>query len=72
MAHSMAHFLTDAEVEQLLESSPWMLVGTKGRGGKPALKGLISTRLSDLASQLRLYQLTGDLDKGQATAFDFS
>ena len=29
MAHSMAQFLTDAEVEQLLESSPWILVGTK-------------------------------------------
>ena len=42
MAHSMAQFLTDAEVEQLLgEFSMDTLLGPSSRGGKPRLsKGL--------------------------------
>ena len=74
MAHSMAQFLTDAEVEQLLgEFSMDACWDQAVEAENLAQAKAYSTRLSDLASQLEAAsaQLV-DLDKGQATAFDFS
>ena len=74
MAHSMAQFLTDAEVEQLLgEFSMDTCWDQAVEAENLAQAKAYSTRLSDLASQLEAAsaQLV-DLDKGQATAFDFS
>ena len=74
MAHSMAQFLTDAEVEQLLgEFSMDTCWDQTVEAENLAQAKAYSTRLSDLASQLEAAsaQLV-DLDKGQATAFDFS
>ena len=74
MAHSMAQFLTDAEVEQLLgEFSMDTCWDQAVEAENLAQAKAYSTRLSDLASQLETAsgQLV-DLDKGQATAFDFS
>ena len=67
--------LTDAEVEQLLgEFSMDTCWDQAVEAENPSPKQRpYSTRLSDLASQLEAAsaQLV-DLDKGQATAFDFS
>ena len=74
MAHSMAQFLTDAEVEQLLgEFSMDACWDQAVEAENLAQAKAYSTRLSDLAGQLEAAsaQLV-DLDKGQATAFDFS
>ena len=74
MAHSMAQFLTDAEVEQLLgEFSMDTCWDQAVEAENLAQAKAYSTRLSDLAGQLEAAsaQLV-DLDKGQATAFDFS
>ena len=74
MAHSMAQFLTDAEVEQLLgEFSMDTCWDRAVEAENLAQAKAYSTRLSDLAGQLEAAsaQLV-DLDKGQATAFDFS
>lgn len=74
MAHSMAQFLTDAEVEQLLgEFSMDACWDQAVEAENLAQAKAYSTRLSDLAGQLEVAsaQLV-DLDKGQAAAFDFS
>ena len=74
MAHSMAQFLTDAEVEQLLgEFSMDACWDQAVEAENLAQAKAYSTRLSDLAGQLEAAsaQLV-DLDKGQAAAFDFS
>ena len=74
MAHSMAQFLTDAEVEQLLgELSMDACWDQAVEAENLAQAKAYSTRLSDLAGQLEAAsaQLV-DLDKGQAVAFDFS
>lgn len=74
MAHSMTQFLTDAEVEQLLgEFSMDTCWDQAVEAENLAQAKAYSTRLSDLAGQLEAAsaQLV-DLDKGQATAFDFS
>ena len=74
MAHSMAQFLTDTEVEQLLgEFSMDTCWDQAVEAENLAQAKAYSTRLSDLAGQLEVAsaQLV-DLDKGQATAFDFS
>ena len=74
MAHSMAQFLTDAEVEQLLgEFSMDTCWDQAVEVENLAQAKAYSTRLSDLAAQLEAAsaQLV-DLDKGQAAAFDFS
>lgn len=74
MAHSMAQFLTDAEVEQLLgEFSMDTCWDQAVEAENLAQARAYSTRLSDLAGQLEAAsaQLV-DLDKGQAAAFDFS
>lgn len=74
MAHSMAQFLTDAEVEQLLgEFSMDACWDQAAEAENLAQAKAYSTRLSDLAGQLEAAsaQLV-DLDKGQAAAFDFS
>lgn len=73
MAHSMAQFLTDAEVEQLLgEFSMDTCWDQAVEAENLAQAKAYSTRLSGLASQLEAAsaQLV-DLDKGQAVAFDF-
>ena len=73
MAHSMAQFLTDAEVEQLLgEFSMDTCWDQAIEAENLAQARVYSTRLSDLADQLEAAsaQLV-DLDKGQAAAFDF-
>lgn len=73
MAHSMAQFLTDAEVEQLLgEFSMDTCWDQAVEAENLAQAKAYSTRLSDLAGQLEAAsaQLV-DLDKGQAVAFDF-
>lgn len=73
MAHSMAQFLTDAEVEQLLgEFSMDTCWDQAIEAENLAQAKAYSTRLSDLAAQLEAAsaQLV-DLDKGQAAAFDF-
>ena len=73
MAHSMAQFLTDAEVEQLLgEFSMDTCWDQAVEAENLAQAKAYSTRLSDLAGQLEAAsaQLV-DLDKGQAAAFDF-
>mgnify|MGYP000847224706 FL=1 len=74
MAHSMAQFLTDAEVEQLLgEFSMDTCWDQAVEAENLAQAKAYATRLSDLAGQLEAAsaQLV-DLDKGQAAAFDFS
>ena len=74
IAHGMAQFLTDAEVEQLLgEFSMDTCWDQAVEAENLAQAKAYSTRLSDLAGQLEAAsaQLV-DLDKGQATAFDFS
>ena len=74
IAHGMAQFLTDAEVEQLLgEFSMDACWDQAVEAENLAQAKAYSTRLSDLAGQLEAAsaQLV-DLDKGQATAFDFS
>ncbi|OFR28195.1 hypothetical protein [Streptococcus sp. HMSC072C09] len=74
MAHSMAQFLTDAEVEQLLGGFSMDTCWDQAvEAENLAQAKAYSTRLSDLAGQLEAAsaQLV-DLDKGQATAFDFS
>ena len=73
MAHSMAQFLTDAEVEQLLgEFSMDTCWDQAVEAENLAQAKAYATRLSDLAAQLEAAsaQLV-DLDKGQAAAFDF-
>ena len=74
MAHSMAQFLTDAEVEQLLgEFSMDTCWDQAVEAENLAQAKAYSTRLSDLAGQLEAASAhLVDLDKGQATAFDFS
>ena len=74
IAHGMAQFLTDAEVEQLLgEFSMDACWDQAVEAENLAQAKAYSTHLSDLAGQLEAAsaQLV-DLDKGQATAFDFS
>ena len=74
IAHSMAQFLTDAEVEQLLgEFSMDACWDQAVEAENLAQAKAYSTRLSDLAGQLEAAsaQLV-DLDKGQAVAIDFS
>ena len=74
MAHSMAQFLTDAEVEQLLgEFSMDACWDQAVEAENLAQAKAYSTHLSDLAGQLEAAsaQLV-DLDKGQAVAIDFS
>ena len=70
--HSMAQFLTDAEVEQLLGEFSMDTCWDQAAENLAQAKAY-STRLSDLAGQLEAAsaQLV-NLDKGQATAFDFS
>jgi len=73
IAHGMAQFLTDAEVEQLLgEFSMDTCWDQAVEAENLAQAKAYSTRLSDLAGQLEAAsaQLV-DLDKGQAAAFDF-
>ena len=73
IAHGMAQFLTDAEVEQLLgEFSMDACWDQAVEAENLAQAKAYSTRLSDLAGQLEAAsaQLV-DLDKGQAAAFDF-
>ena len=73
IAHGMAQFLTDAEVEQLLgEFSMDTCWDQAVEAENLAQAKVYSTRLSDLAGQLEAAsaQLV-DLDKGQAVAFDF-
>jgi len=74
IAHGMAQFLTDAEVEQLLgEFSMDACWDQAVEAGNLAQAKAYSTHLSDLAGQLEAAsaQLV-DLDKGQAVAIDFS
>ncbi|MFS9027416.1 hypothetical protein [Streptococcaceae bacterium] len=74
IAHGMAQFLTDAEVEQLLgEFSMDACWDQAVEAENLAQAKAYSTRLSDLAGQLEAAsaQLV-DLDKGQAVAIDFS
>ena len=74
IAHGMAQFLTDAEVEQLLgEFSMDACWEQAVEAENLAQAKAYSTRLSDLAGQLEAAsaQLV-DLDKGQAVAIDFS
>ena len=74
IAHGMAQFLTDAEVEQLLgEFSMDACWDQAVEVENLAQAKAYSTRLSDLAGQLEAAsaQLV-DLDKGQAVAIDFS
>ena len=74
IAHGMAQFLTDAEVEQLLgEFSMDACWDQAVEAENLAQARAYSTRLSDLAGQLEAAsaQLV-DLDKGQAVAIDFS
>ena len=74
IAHGMAQFLTDAEVEQLLgEFSMDACWDQEVEAENLAQAKAYSTRLSDLAGQLEAAsaQLV-DLDKGQAVAIDFS
>ena len=72
MAHSMAQFLTDAEVEQLLGEFSMDTWDQAVEAENLAQAKAYYTRLSDLAGQLEAAsaQLV-DLDKGQAVAFDF-
>ncbi|MFS9195212.1 hypothetical protein QM354_09490 [Streptococcus sp. OMI633] len=74
IAHGMAQFLTDAEVEQLLgEFSMDACWDQAVEAENLAQAKAYSTHLSDLAGQLEAAsaQLV-DLDKGQAVAIDFS
>ena len=74
IAHGMAQFLTDAEVEQLLgEFSMDACWDQAVEAENLAQAKAYSTRLSDLAGQLEAAsaQLV-DLDKAQAVAIDFS
>ena len=74
IAHGMAQFLTDEEVEQLLgEFSMDVCWDQAVEAENLAQAKAYSTRLSDLAGQLEAAsaQLV-DLDKGQAVAIDFS
>ena len=74
IAHGMAQFLTDAEVEQLLgEFSMDTCWDQAVEAENLAQAKAYSTHLSDLAGQLEAAsaQLV-DLDKGQAVAIDFS
>ena len=74
IAHGMAQFLTDAEVEQLLgEFSMDACWDQAVEAENFAQAKAYSTHLSDLAGQLEAAsaQLV-DLDKGQAVAIDFS
>lgn len=74
IAHGMAQFLTDAEVEQLLgEFSMDACWDQAVEAENLAQAKAYSIRLSDLAGQLEAAsaQLV-DLDKGQAVAIDFS
>ena len=74
IAHGMAQFLTDAEVEQLLgEFSMDACWDQAVEAENLAQAKAYSTHLSDLADQLEAAsaQLV-DLDKGQAVAIDFS
>ena len=74
IAHGMAQFLTDAEVEQLLgEFSMDACWDQAVEAENLAQAKAYSTHLSDLAGQLEAAsaQLV-DLEKGQAVAIDFS
>ena len=74
MAHSMAQFLTDAEVEQLLgEFSMDACWDQAVEAENLAQAKAYSTRSADLPGQLEAASAPlVDLDKGQATALDFS
>ena len=74
IAHGMAQFLTDAEVEQLLGEFSMDACWDQAVEAENLVQAkAYSTRLSDLAGQLEAAsaQLV-DLDKGQAVAIDFS